>query len=263
MMRILFLGNNWVGWQVLQWLKEQNEHLVGLVIHPVQKRKYGEEILRSAQVSPEYVFDGPQLRQPEVLEAIRALRPDIGLSVLFGYILQPGFLSLFPAGVVNLHPAYLPYNRGTYPNVWSIVEGTPAGVTLHYIDAGVDAGDIITQRKVPIEPVDTGATLYRKLEQACVELFKETWPLIRSGKAPRIPQDGQKGTYHRTRDVERIDHIDLNRTYAATELIDVIRARTFPPYPGAYFVHQGRKVYLRLQLLYEERLSEVENGPMR
>ena len=258
-MRIAFLGNNWVGWQVAHWLREQNDQIVGLVIHPPHKRKYGDEIIRSARVSPAHIFDGARLRQPKVLQAIKALRPDIGLSVLFGYILRPEFLDLFPAGVVNLHPAYLPYNRGAYPNVWSIVERTPAGVTLHYIDAGVDTGDIIAQRQVLTEPVDTGETLYRKLEQACVELFKETWPLIRSGRAPRIPQGRQEGTYHRTQDVERIDHIDLDRTYTARELIDIIRARTFSPYLGTYFIHQRRKVYLRMQLLYEDHLNEVEN----
>lgn len=257
-MRILFLGNNWVGWQVARWLCEQNEQIVGLVVHPPHKRKYGDEIIRSAQVSPEYIFDGSQLRQPDVLEVIKALRPHVGLSVLFGYILRPEFLDLFPAGVLNLHPAYLPYNRGAYPNVWSIVERTPAGVTLHYVDAGVDTGDIIAQRQAPVEFVDTGETLYRRLEEACVELFKDTWPLIRSGRATRVPQDEREGTYHSTRDVERIDTIDLDRTYTARELIDIIRARTFPPYPGTYFIHEGRKVHLRLQLLYEEQSSEVD-----
>lgn len=255
-MRILFLGNNWVGWQVVQWLREQDEQIVGLVIHPPQRRKFGDEIIRSAQVNSECVFDGSQLHQPEILEAFKALHPDIGLSILFGYILRSDFLGLLPAGLVNLHPSYLPYNRGTYPNIWSIIEKTPAGVTLHYVDAGVDTGDIVAQRRVLVEPIDTGETLYRKLERACVALFKETWPLIRSGRAPRVQQSRDAGTYHRTRDVERIDHIDLDRTYTAKELIDVIRARTFPPYPGAYFEHEGRKVYLRLQLLYENQLNE-------
>lgn len=255
-MRILFLGNNWVSWQVVHWLKEQDELIMGLVMHPPHKRKYGDEIIRDAQVSPDHIFDGSQLHQPKVFELIKALQPDIGLSVLFDYILRPEFLDLFPAGVVNLHPSYLPYNRGQYPNVWSIVERTPAGVTLHYIDAGVDTGDIIAQRQVPVEPVDTGETLYRKLEQVCVELFKETWPLIRSGEASRISQGQLEGTYHRTRDVEQIDHIELDRAYRAGDLIDVIRARTFHPFPGAYFVHRGRKVYLRLELLYEDQLNK-------
>jgi methionyl-tRNA formyltransferase len=258
-MRILFLGNNWVGWQIIHWLCERNEQIVGLVVHPPGKRKYGAEIVDSARMDPDHVFDGSQLRRAEVLGAIKALQPNMALSVFFGYILRPEFLDLFSAGVVNLHPAYLPYNRGTYPNVWSIVERTPAGVTLHYVDAGVDTGDIIARRQVSVDPVDTGETLYHKLEQVCVDLFKETWPLICSGHAPRSPQDKEEGTCHRAQDVERIDAIDLDGVYTARELIDVIRARTFAPYPGAYFVHQGRKVYLRLQLLYEEQLGGVDD----
>lgn len=254
-MRILYLGNNWVGWQILQWLKERNEQIVGLVVHPLHKRKYGDDIIRCSQVSHKHIFDGSQLSQPDVLRAIETLKPDIGLSVFFGYILVPEFLDLFPFGVVNLHPAYLPYNKGAYPNVWSIVDRTPAGVTLHYVDAGIDTGDIIAQRQVPIEPVDTGETLYRKLEIACVELFMDTWPLISAGQAPRIQQRPDEGTFHRTRDVQKIDCIELDQKYTARELIDIIRARTFPPYPGAYFIHDGRKVYLRLQLLYEEEVN--------
>jgi len=255
-MRIFFLGNNWVGWQVVEWLQEQDEQIVGLAIHPERKRKYGDEIIRSAQMSPECIFDGSQLHQPKVLKVIKELHPDIGVSVLFDYILQPKLLDLFPAGVVNLHPSFLPYNRGQYPNVWSIVDGTPAGVTLHYIDAGVDTGDVIAQHKVEIEPVDSGATLYHKLEYACVALFKDTWPLIRSGQASRVPQHGGEGSFHLARDVDQIDLIDLDRTYTGRELIDIIRSRTFPPHRGAYMVHEGRKVYLRLQLLDEDQLDE-------
>ena len=70
-----------------------------------------------------------------------------------------------------------------------------------------------------------------------------------------MPQNKTQGTHHFVRDVERIDEIDLARMYNARELIDVIRARTFSPYPGAYFRHDGRKVYLRLQLFYEEQLK--------
>jgi methionyl-tRNA formyltransferase len=258
MMRILFLGNNWVGWQVLKWLKDQNEHIIGLVMHPPEKRRYGDEIVKIAQLSFEHIFDGSELRQYDTLNAIKALKPDIGLSVLFDYILKPRFLDMFPMGVINLHPAYLPYNRGAYPNVWSIIERTPAGVTMHYMDQRIDAGDIIARRPLPVEPTDTGETLYRKSEKACVDLFKEIWPILRSGAAPRIPQSTEEGRYHRARDVENVDYIDLDRAYTARDLIDIIRARTFPPYPGAYFIHGGRRVYLRLQLLYENQIEGVE-----
>lgn len=257
-MRILFLGNNWLGWQVASWLLEQNEKIVGVVVHPPHKRKYGDEIISSANVAPTHVFDGAQLRQPETIEAIRALNPDIALSVMFGYILRPEIIGIFPSGVVNLHPSFLPYNKGAYPNVWSIIEGTPAGASLHYIDSGVDTGDIIAQRQVTVEPADTGGSLYEKLQDAALELFKETWQSIRSGRAVRRAQTLESGTYHRTSDVERIDEILLERAYTGRELIDIIRARTFPPYNGAYFLDEaGRKIYLRLQLYYEDVRSSA------
>jgi len=255
-MRILYFGNNWVGWKIVSWLREQNEEIVGLVLHSPKRRKYGEEIINSAGLSVARIFDGSQLHQPDVVEAISELKPQIGISVLFGYILKRDVLDLMPAGCLNVHPALLPYNRGANPNVWSIIERTPAGVTVHYIDEGVDTGAIVAQSQVQIEPVDTGKSLYRKLEYTAVELFKETWPLIHSRRPPVIPQNKNKGTYHRLVDVNDIDQIDLNCTYKAGELIDIIRARSFPPYPGAYFWQDGRKVYLRLRLLYEEQLRE-------
>ena len=139
-MRILYFGNNWVAWKIAGWLREQNEEIVGLVLHPPKRRKYGEEIMNSVGVSSARTFDGSQLHRPEVIEAISELNPRIGISVLFGYILKREVLDLTPAGCVNIHPALLPYNRGAYPNVWSIIERTPAGVTIQYIDEGVDTG---------------------------------------------------------------------------------------------------------------------------
>jgi methionyl-tRNA formyltransferase len=251
-MRILFLGNNWLGWQVLRWLKERREKIVGIVIHPSQRRRYGDELVSLAGSLP--TFDGSRLREPAVLESIRDLKCEIAVSVLFGYILQPDFLTLPPSGCINLHPSLLPYNRGAHPNVWSIIEGTPAGTTLHYIDARVDTGDIIAQREVPVQPTDTGATLYRRLELASLELFSETWPAVCAGNPPRVAQDPAAGTSHRACDLEHIDEIDLEAVCKAGDLINLLRARTFMPYRGAYFRSGGRRVYVSLQLAYGEEV---------
>ncbi len=249
-MRILYMANSWLGWQILRWLKTEGEDIIGLVIHPPSKQKYVEDILDIADLPSDRVFDSSTLRQEDVIEDVRGLRPDIGLSVLLDVILKPPFFTLFPKGVVNVHPAYLPYNRGQYPNVWSIIEGTPSGVTIHYIDEGIDTGDIIAQEEVPVEPVDTGESLYHKLERAGLELFVDTWPGVRAGKVSRIVQRDEEGTYHRARDVEVVDEIDLGREYQAKDLVNILRARTFPPHKGAYFVSQGKRVYLRIQLEY-------------
>lgn len=158
--------------------------------------------------------------------------------------------------MLNLHPSYLPYNKGANPNVWSIVEGTPAGATLHFIDPGVDTGDIVAQMTVPVEPVDTARTLYGNLERACVTLFENQWPAIRAGQIPRRRQDETAGTSHMQKDMRRLDRIELDKQYTSRELINILRARTFPPYPGAYYEDQGRRVYMRIQLSYNERFDE-------
>lgn len=255
-MRIFYLGNNWIGWQILEWLQEQDEEIVGLAVHPPSKRKYGDSIIAAADLESDYIFDGSKLHQAKVVDAIRSLRPDIGLSILFGYIMKPEFLSVFSEGVVNLHPALLPFNRGSYPNVWSIIDGTPAGVTIHHVNEGIDTGDIIAQREVIVSPIDTGETLYSRLEEASIELFCEVWPKIRSGNVDPIPQDVQAGTYYRKDDVDQIDIIQLDETYLARTLINTLRARTFPPYPGAYILINGRRIYLRLTLIEEADLEK-------
>ena len=247
-MRIVFLGNNRLGWSVLRYLREAGEDdVVGLVVHPESRRKFGPEIIETAGLDDDCVFDGSQLQSQEVLDTIRALNPDIAVSVMFGYILRDPMIGLFPRGVVNLHPSYLPYNRGAYPNVWSIIDGTPAGTTLHYIDRGVDTGDIIAQRRVEVTATETGGSLYEKLEATSLALFQETWPMIQDGTAPRTTQKGT-GTSHRTADVAEIDLIDLDRSYVARDLIDRLRARTCPPYNGTYFEVDGKRVYMRLDL---------------
>jgi methionyl-tRNA formyltransferase len=250
-MRILLLVNNRVGWQITDWLYQQQKNIIGVIVHPSEKSAYRDEIVQLATTHQTPVWDATQLRTPDTLSAIQALEPDIAVSGLFGYILRPSFLRLFPAGCINVHPAFLPYNRGAYTNVWSIVEQTPAGVTIHYIDEDIDTGDIIAQVEVPIEPIDTGESLYRKLEMTSVHLFQQTWPQIESGQAQRFPQLSHEGSHHYVRDTDTLDEIDLDRLYTARDLLNILRARTFPPHRGAYFWHNGQKVFIRVQLWYE------------
>jgi methionyl-tRNA formyltransferase len=259
-MRVVYFANNRVGWQIGRWLKEQGDKIAGLVLHPPERRRYGKEILESAALAPDRVFDGSRLHEPAVVAALSALQPEAGVSVLFGHRIPSEVLALFPAGCLNLHPAYLPYNRGAYPNVWSIVDGTPAGVTIHFVDEGIDTGDVVAQRRVEVEPTDTGETLYRRLEEASLELFRDAWPLIRSGRAPRTPQKRDAGTFHRVRDVARIDEIDLDASYNARSLLDVLRARTFGSFPGAYFRDGQRKIYMTVHLRESEEGGDGPDG---
>ena len=255
-MRVLLFGNNALAARVAGHLKKEGEEIVGAVLHPEARRRCGDEILAASGVPPGCVFDGSRLMESPILDALKGLNAEIGVSVLFGYILRKSVRDLLPRGCVNLHPGYLPYNRGAYPNVWSIVERTPAGATLHYVDDGIDTGDIVAQNRVDVAITDTGESLYRRLEDACFEVFTAAWPLLREGRAACQPQR-DVGSCHRVRDVDQLDAIDPDATYTARRLIDILRARTFPPHRGAYLRHGNRKVYVSLALEEgdEERTS--------
>jgi len=246
--RILYFGNNWVGFEILKFLKQEKEEVIGLILHPDSRAKFKPEIIN---LLPEAILiEGDQLKNPEIIKRITELKPDMFISIYFGYILSPTLLKIPSNGTINLHPAYLPYNRGSDPNVWSIIDGTPAGVTLHYIDEGIDTGPIIAREKVEFDYIDTGKTLYKKLEIASIELFKKTWNSIKNDNiSKKIPQ--KKGTMHYDKDFFTLDEINLNKKYNALELINILRARTFPPYKGSYFQINGKKYYVEIKITKE------------
>lgn len=146
----------------------------------------------------------------DVVDTEERIAADVADSAEFivshGYrhILGADVLGRFPGRAINLHISYLPWNRGAHPNVWSVIEGTPSGVTVHHMDPGVDTGDIIGQRLVELAPDDTLATSYERLQSAVTELFGDLWPAIKDGTAPRELQQAD-GTVHRVADFEVVE----------------------------------------------------------
>ena len=126
--------------------------------------------------------------------------PDITVSFNYHYRVPKEVLALCPA--VNLHISYLPWNRGCHPNFWAAWDGTQNGVAVHYMDEGFDTGPIIARRKIRLEMEDTLRTSHRKLEQEVIELFKEVWPRIKDGTAPRH-NCTEPGSYHGEREIEQ------------------------------------------------------------
>lgn len=171
------------------------------------------------------------VNQPEWIEKISALSPDMIFSFYYRRMLAEKILDLPPLGAYNLHGSYLPAYRGRCPVNWVLVNGEKkTGVTLHHMVKKADAGDIVGQQVVPIETTDTAFTLYRKLCHAAGDLLDEFLPLMKAGKAPRIPQDITQGSYYGGRKPEdgRIDW-----RWSAERIYNLIRAVT-EPYPGAY-----------------------------
>ncbi len=204
-------------------------------------------------LGPEQIHDTAVLRDPGFLAALRARRPDFALSAHFSELLGPEFLAIPRHGTANLHSAYLPYNRGHWPEVWSIVRGTPAGITLHYIGAGIDTGDIIDQAEVRVLPEDTCEDLARRLEVEGIALVVRHWEALLRGQAVAAPQR-QKLPINLHRHLDQIEQIHLDRHYTGKQLIDVLRALTLPRLlKGAYFIdpETGDRIRMRVSLTRE------------
>ena len=125
------------------------------------------------------------------------------VSYRYPRILPAAVLDRLPGAAVNLHISLLPWNRGSDPNFWSWVEGTPKGVTIHHMDPGVDTGDLIAQRELRLDPGGTLATTHAVLREEIEALFRESWPAIRAGRAPRTPQP-PGGSFHLQAEAEAL-----------------------------------------------------------
>jgi methionyl-tRNA formyltransferase len=154
-------------------------------------------------------------------------RFDFCVSYGYRFIIKQPILNLFPTKVVNLHISYIPWNRGADPNLWSLLSGTPSGVSIHDMDAGVDTGNLIAQRAVPFDhSMETLGSSYNKLKLEIEELFVETWPNIRKGDAPRTVNpaaaDSSAGSIHRVKDkADFFDRVTPNG--CNTELAQVLK----------------------------------------
>lgn len=177
-MKILCLNNNGIAKELFEWIHKQGHDVTIL-----SKR-----------------LDAEWCRENDF---------DLTVSYTYRYIIPKEILDMLGNNVVNLHISYLPWNRGADPNLWSILEGTPRGVTLHYINPGLDKGDIIAQRLVVDNPEQSNLSdTYNNLDRAAKELFKEAFSYYEYWNDMRKKAVGG-GTYHSLADATSIkDKID-------------------------------------------------------
>tara|TARA_R100000008_G_C3577003_1_gene165897 strand:- start:629 stop:1378 length:750 start_codon:yes stop_codon:yes gene_type:complete len=151
-------------------------------------------------------------------------------------------------GFINLHPSLLPFNRGKHPYYWSIVDGTPAGVTLHFIDASIDKGDILFQKEIETSITTTGESLYAESLKRITELFIDSYEKIINGDLDPKKQSENDSTFHYGKNIIKHSEIDLNRSYKAMDLINIMRAKSFSGGPSSHFVLNGKKYYININI---------------
>ncbi len=242
-LRVLAFAYHDMGVVCLQELADQGAQLLAVVTH---RDDPGEAVWFASVVDwatarriPVHAPEDPNT--PEFVGRMRTLQPDLLLSFYYRRLLAPALLAVPRLGALNLHGSLLPKYRGRAPLNWVLVRGeTETGVTLHYMDARADHGDIVGRRAVPITVEDTALSLWRKLTAAGRALLAEEYPRIAAGCAARTPQDHAAATtFGRRSPADGL--VDWERP--ARDIYNLIRAVTHP-FPGA-FTHCGeRRVFL-------------------
>ncbi len=235
MTRVLILADGAVGAECTDWLIAHHRADIGLIVTT------GENTISAAARAanlPSVPFEGSA--QLAALVEQRGLSFDLGLLLWWPHIIKAPLIALPRLGFVNTHPSLLPHNRGKHYNFWAIVEQAPFGVTLHKVEEGVDAGPVIAQSELAYDWEDTGETLYLRAGVAMSRLVKDTYPRLRAGQITPVPQDLTKGSFHRASELDPASWIALDTPTTPRDLLNRLRARTFPGKPGCRFADGGR-----------------------
>lgn len=235
MTSLVFMGTPAFSVPILRMLFEEGYNILAVVTQP--DRPVGrKKVLTPTPVKEEALRLGLRVIQPEKLKGskeldeIIALKADIIVTAAFGQLLPVELLESPLHGCLNVHASLLPAYRGGAPIHQAVIDGqTKTGVTIMYMAQKLDAGDIITQKSIPIEHEDTTGILFDKLSIVGRDLLKESLPLILANKHERIVQNESKVTFARniSREQERIDW-----SKSATEIYNQVRG--LHPWPVAY-----------------------------
>lgn len=253
-MKIVFMGTPEFAVPCLQRLCRQGLRPIAVYSPPARPGGRGLRPL-PPPVAREAEALGLPLRQPEVLqrpselEALANLTPDLILTAAYGRIFRPRLLGLPRLGCFNLHPSLLPKLRGLSPIPCSILRGdVTTGVSLYRMVERVDAGPIVAQAEVAIEPRETGGALLRRLAEIGADLVTRALPELETGKLPERAQDEARATF-----APRLERGDgaLDWRLPAAQIERVVRA--FDPWPGTFTYLR----HVRVKVLEVEPVDEM------
>lgn len=246
MKKHVIFANHKPGLEIVKYfLHRQDIDLINRVFID-ENTPYANQIKHLCTCNNIKVDDYKLLNEKKTIDEIKMESIDFFITVYWPYLLKKEIIDLCQ-NTVNFHPALLPINRGWFPHVHSIIDGSPLGVTLHKIDENADTGPIWAQKRIFLNEIDTAKTIYDKLQEEIVTLFIEIWPKIRLEEVKPTPQkDG--GNYHKKKEIEGIDCIDLQKTYVAKDFINLLRARSFGDNGYAYYIVNSEKIYINIRL---------------
>jgi methionyl-tRNA formyltransferase len=242
-MRILFIGTGDIGMPTLQALLKSEHEIVGVVTQPDKPVGRAQTIepppIKKALAATKIrVLQPARIKDRQAIEEIHALTPDVIVVMAYGQILPSDILEIPKITCLNLHASLLPRWRGAAPIQAAIAaDDRNTGITVMYMNEGLDTGDILLQRAIDIEPTDTGGSLHDRLAKFAPETLLESLELLENGRAPRMPQHDALATY--ASKLKREDgKIDWTNPADAIER----KIRAFDPWPGAFMKYDGQNL---------------------
>lgn len=245
-LRLIFCGTPNFAVPSLKHLLTQPDFVIGSVItQPDRRRGRGHEVsfspVKETAVAAKIpVFQPEKIRTPESEQFLRQARPDAIVIIAYGQIIPGRLLNIPRLGWINLHASLLPKYRGAAPIQWAIANGeTLTGVSSMRIDAGMDTGEILLQRKTPIAPAETALQLAERLAELGTPLIAETLRGLRDGTLVPKPQDHNAATF-----APLLKKEDGLIDWALSARVIYNRMRGFTPWPGAYSSFRGTACHL-------------------
>ena len=256
-MRIVFIGTGEIGLPTLRALQQSERELVAVVTQPDKPVGRAQKItaprVKAALAGTEMsILQPARIKDPKSIEQIRTIAPDVIVVVAYGQILPRAVLEIPEIACLNLHASLLPRWRGAAPIQAALAAGDrETGITVMYMDEGLDTGDILLHRKIDILPTDSGGSLHDRLAATAPAALLESLRLLASGSAPRLPQDKSSATYAPKLNRES-GRINWNEPAEVIER----KIRAYNPWPGAFTEFKNRKLKI-----FSARIVDLRGKP--
>jgi methionyl-tRNA formyltransferase len=251
-LRIILIGQAAFAEKTLDKLVNQGEEVLAVFCFPDAPGGRIDPVKQRALQLGIPVHQHKTLKAPEVTEQFVSLKADLAILAFVSQIIPPPVFNAPRLGSICYHPSLLPKYRGRSAINWALIRGeTVTGLTIFWLDKGIDTGPILLQKEVQVEPDDTTGTLYfNKLFPMGIEAIGEAVDLIKAGNPPRIVQDESKASYEPPCGDE---HAEIDWSKPAHEIHNLIRG--CDPQPGAHTTWQGKMVRI-----FDARLQPDTNS---
>lgn len=258
-MKIVYMGTPDFAVLPLRAMKEAGYEVAAVVTQPDKPKGRGKTMMptpvkEEAVALGIPVYQPVKVREPEFLETLKEIEPDIIVVAAFGQIIPKSILTLPRFGCINIHASLLPKYRGAAPIQQAVIDGEKeSGVTIQKMGEGLDTGDMISKAVVVLSPDETGGSLFDKLSAAGADLLVKTLPSIFDGTAVYEKQPEESPTPYASMITKQMGLLDFTKSAEVLERL----VRGLNPWPSAYTFLNGKTLKVWKSSVGEENSSAL------